>query len=596
MIRSEQKMRNALFFTFFSLLFIGVGYAVITSNLNINGILSVDKISWDVHFENYTEDINNNIEATYEFINDNTALQYNLTLVKPGDKYSATFDIVNDGTIDAMVSSVSMTGLLDDQKNYIDYSITYLDGTEIKEKDSLPAKEIETILINIEYIYDINNDNLNSTTQELSLTLEINYGQDDGTSNLRNKSLYKFIAENAKLDNTLSTYVTSTTGIDFSKSSSNTNGKGVYIFSDTRNAKYPVYYYRGDINNNNVIFADKCWQIVRTTETGGIKLIYNGVPNENNSCSNTINNIGTSPFNTPDTSLAYVGYMYGDVYQNKKYSLNSLTNQITFGNSVIYNDNTSSYTLQGTTSWTGNITDVSKSRYTCLTSENTCDEVNYFYHFNDNTTGFYITLKNGEEINDALNKMTINSSNKNSSRIKTIIDNWYEENIIDYTNKLEDTIWCNDRSIYYIGPWDSTNSDSSSEILGFSSRKKLLEGTPNLICKNKADQFTVNESNGNGNLTYPIALLTSDEVIISGLSGRTSSNSYLNSRFWTMSPSADSNGYVNMSPSLIVVGENTQEFAYMPNNSKIVRPAISLKRSIKVSAGDGTIDNPYIVN
>ena len=30
---------------------------------------------------------------------------------------------------------------------------------------------------------------------------------------------------------------------------------------------------------NNVIFAGQCWKMMRTTDTGGVKMIYNGVPN-----------------------------------------------------------------------------------------------------------------------------------------------------------------------------------------------------------------------------------------------------------------------------------------------------------------------------
>lgn len=39
-----------------------------------------------------------------------------------------------------------------------------------------------------------------------------------------------------------------------------------------------VYYYYGKAENNNVLFANYCWKIVRTTDTGGVKLLYNGVP------------------------------------------------------------------------------------------------------------------------------------------------------------------------------------------------------------------------------------------------------------------------------------------------------------------------------
>ena len=30
------------------------------------------------------------------------------------------------------------------------------------------------------------------------------------------------------------------------------------------------------LNKHNVIFADHCWQMIRTTDTGGVKMIYNG--------------------------------------------------------------------------------------------------------------------------------------------------------------------------------------------------------------------------------------------------------------------------------------------------------------------------------
>ena len=50
MLRREQKIRNIILFTLFSLVFIGVGYAVISSNLTFNGSMRLNKITWDVHF------------------------------------------------------------------------------------------------------------------------------------------------------------------------------------------------------------------------------------------------------------------------------------------------------------------------------------------------------------------------------------------------------------------------------------------------------------------------------------------------------------------------------------------------------------------
>ena len=62
------------------------------------------------------------------------------------------------------------------------------------------------------------------------------------------------------------------TNVDFSQGASSTNGEGLMMVSSTQNDEYPIVYYRGDVSNNNVIYADKCWLIVRTTETGGISI------------------------------------------------------------------------------------------------------------------------------------------------------------------------------------------------------------------------------------------------------------------------------------------------------------------------------------
>ena len=43
-----------------------------------------------------------------------------------------------------------------------------------------------------------------------------------------------------------------------------------------------IYYYRGAVKDNNVLYGGYCWKIIRTTKTGGIKMIYNGLPDGNN--------------------------------------------------------------------------------------------------------------------------------------------------------------------------------------------------------------------------------------------------------------------------------------------------------------------------
>ena len=73
--------------------------------------------------------------------------------------------------------------------------------------------------------------------------------------------------------------------------------------------------------NNNLIYANFCWKIVRTTETGGVRILYNGAAREGKCyyASGSDAEIGESPFNKPADHKKYTGYMYGDddnPYQN----------------------------------------------------------------------------------------------------------------------------------------------------------------------------------------------------------------------------------------------------------------------------------------
>ncbi len=134
-------------------------------------------------------------------------------------------------------------------------------------------------------------------------------------------TLYNVMKYQSVPDNITSAYVTGENGIDFKTISSDTNGKGVYMIANTSRDKYPIYYYRGAVDNNNVLFADLCWKMVRTTETGGVKLIYNGVPTEQGNkkiCNNTGTNTQLDQMAYRDVnvnSLAHMGYAYGSGYE-----------------------------------------------------------------------------------------------------------------------------------------------------------------------------------------------------------------------------------------------------------------------------------------
>ena len=333
------------------------------------------------------------------------------------------------------------------------------------------------------------------------------------------------------------------TNIDFSNISSDTNGKGVYIRSGTENDDNPIYYYRGDVDNNNLIFAGFCWKIVRTTETGGTKLIYNGLASDSGTCNNTGDDsmIGTSAFNTNYNSPAYVGYMYGTPYLTFTKNMDNDTNIYYYGNDVTYQNGT--YTLVDTKSssnWSSIYNGgLNNNHYTCMGST-ICSKVYYIY-YTDSSNMYYIELTGGKKVEDALSDMldnnTTSSTIKGSGTEDGTIDNWLEDK--GYSCYLEDTIWCNDRSISELNGWDP-DGGSTRNYLYFSAKDRAYATyPPDLSCSRKIDRFTVNVDNGNGDLDYPVGLLTADEIILSG--GQyliSNSNYYLYSgnSWWANSP------------------------------------------------------------
>lgn len=412
------------------------------------------------------------------------------------------------------------------------------------------------------------------------------------------QTLYSMMKDQAVMDNISSTYVSNSNGIQFNAISSDTNGKGVYIRSGTENDPHSIYYYRGAVTNNNVLFANFCWKIVRTTDTGGVKLIYNGTPSSGK-CTNTTGEAtqlaATSAFNGSYNSPAYVGYMYGTVYPYTEKEMTSISAVYQYGKTFTYSNGT--YTLSDTksfagTDWASNYTGLNNNHYTCFTTGTTCSSI-YYIFYTTNSTAYYITLTGGKSVEDAISEMLTNSSNATSSTIKTAIDNWYSSNMTSYTDKLEDTPWCNDRSIYQLNGWNPNGGDTTKYLYFGGYGRAYSTYSPSLSC-NKNDAFTKdNVAIGNGKLTYPVGLITVDELMLAG--GKSSSNStyYLNtgSGYWSGAPYRYSSSLANE----FRVGSTGNLNSVNVYLTRGVRPAVSLKPGIRFASGDGTSDTPYVV-
>ena len=124
------KKKN-ISYTFVLILFllISIGYAALNSTLNINGKSSISKNTWDVHFDNIVVK-DGSVEAIkLPTIENNTTVDFEVALNLPGDFYEFTVDVVNNGTIDAMIESITKTpDLTENQLKYINYKIEYQNG------------------------------------------------------------------------------------------------------------------------------------------------------------------------------------------------------------------------------------------------------------------------------------------------------------------------------------------------------------------------------------------------------------------------------------------------------------------------------------
>ena len=188
-------------------------------------------------------------------------------------------------------------------------------------------------------------------------------------------------------------------------------------------------------------------------------------------------------------------------------------------------------------------------------------------------------------------------ANINKSTILTNLETWYTNNLASYESKLADTIWCNDKSTRSGDLGYGTNVTYYGANNRLDSTKQPTLKCPNDNNGGKLSKFTVDDTtNGNGNLSYKIGLLTADEIAFSGsIYGNYNRSTYLQENtgttlWWSLSPEYFGrddarvwywgSGYLSSSS----VGRNDG-----------LRPAISLVSSTTISGGSGTSEDPYIV-
>ncbi len=189
-------------------------------------------------------------------------------------------------------------------------------------------------------------------------------------------------------------------------------------------------------------------------------------------------------------------------------------------------------------------------------------------------------------------------ANVKNSTIKTMLDNWYESNLSNYSDYIDtEAGFCGDRT-----PSTSSSSINNSGGTGttqtyYAAYNRLYTNkTPSFKCTNNSDLYTTTESkDGNKALQYPIGLISADEVAYAGGVYNTGNSSYylcIRGAYWTMSPTRFNSGNarvgnVNLTGSLNGGNDVTNTYG--------VRPVINLRGDLFVT-GTGTSTDPYDVS
>ena len=158
-----------------------IAYAALSVTLNIQGNAQVVASTWDIHLDN-VKVTSGSVSGTTPSITSPTTATFSTTLNMPGDFYEFTIDVVNAGSIDAMIDSVTKEPTLTEaQAKYLNYIIEYENGETITTKQLVSKNSSVRLKVRVEFRKDVIASDLPTTSETLNLSFTVNYTQSDGT-------------------------------------------------------------------------------------------------------------------------------------------------------------------------------------------------------------------------------------------------------------------------------------------------------------------------------------------------------------------------------------------------------------------------------
>ena len=507
----------------------------------------------------------------------NVAITFNDTsiiangVVSPGWNTTKTFTITNNSK-EEYKYNISIKDLINTfvTEGYLQYKITSTNGYNMTEFKDIPKSSVATDTI-LAYSVSIPVGVTQSYTIEFKYANDESVDQSDDMGKKLSGTL--FITEGTEQPTLLSQILkdnpTRSVRTDFSEpfttNTANTlykateNGIDVYYFAGVENIEEGCEYSGQKITDysSNKLNENTCSGEIEVCHTDNNEYLY----------------FGTSSCNGFDGSVEKIQVLWTSGVEKPlnnwvKFGKNA-SNQDLYWRIIRTNSDGSVRLLYHGTSTTATDAYIGTSAFN--SSYNNIAYVSYMY-------GSLGSIPNAR------------TNQTNSSTIKTTIDNWYAKNMTSYTKYLSTTaIYCNDRT------GDGTYFGAYTRL--------ITNKTPTYDCTDTNDKFTVDTSTGNGKLTYPIALMTADEVSFAGGLWATNAPTwyYYNSAngsstgstwWWLLSPNYWNGSIASVFSVLGSSLPGTLGSNYV-NNTNGVRPAVSLKSCIKYSTGNGTSETPY---
>lgn len=167
----EKRFKKVVIFSliaiFITISGLCVAFANQTAELKVIGTAKVNKTKWEIKFDNLSTPTTMNgvtIDTAPTIQNDSTYIgDYRIVFTKPNSSVSYTFDVVNNGTFDAKLNSLTIptsvcTGNGADATidatnvcNYLTYTLTKADGSPFSVNSIVSSENSVSLKLTLSY-------------------------------------------------------------------------------------------------------------------------------------------------------------------------------------------------------------------------------------------------------------------------------------------------------------------------------------------------------------------------------------------------------------------------------------------------------------